>query len=73
MEKKKLSGSGDVDGIGAATALHIVPFHPRVVITGRNKERLNAVGEKLRAAGIPRDRVSADDSSNVMNNQADWF
>lgn len=51
-------GSGDVDGIGAATALHLVQFQPKLVITGRNQEKLFAVADTLYTTGLATDRVS---------------
>ncbi|XP_052788229.1 3-oxoacyl-[acyl-carrier-protein] reductase FabG-like [Mya arenaria] len=52
-----ITGSGDVTGIGAATALHMIKFQPRLVITGRVKSRLDAVEESLLAAGLKQDRL----------------
>ncbi|XP_052788039.1 3-oxoacyl-[acyl-carrier-protein] reductase FabG-like isoform X2 [Mya arenaria] len=51
-----LKGSGDVTGIGAATALHMIQFQPRLVITGRTKSKLDAVEDSLLAAGLKHDR-----------------
>ncbi|WAR31690.1 DNRE-like protein [Mya arenaria] len=53
-----ITGSGDVTGIGAATALHMIQFQPRLVITGRTKSKLDAVEDSLLAAGLKHDRVN---------------
>ena len=51
-------GAGDETGIGAATALHMVQFGPRFVLTGRHKDRLDNVGKLMKDAGVNDDKVS---------------
>lgn len=50
-------GAGNESGIGAATAIYMVQFQPKLVLTGRNPEKLERVGEQIYEAGLPKDKV----------------
>lgn len=50
-----ITGSGDETGIGAATALHLVQFKPKLVLTGRNKDRLDTVRKLVQEKGQTED------------------
>ncbi|XP_052220920.1 3-oxoacyl-[acyl-carrier-protein] reductase FabG-like isoform X6 [Dreissena polymorpha] len=52
-----ITGSGDVTGIGYATALHMCQFQPRLVITGRDQDKLNDVARRLTENGLAQDRI----------------
>jgi len=52
-----ITGSGDESGIGAATALYMVKFQPKLVLTGRDDARLKRVGELCKQAGLAEDRL----------------
>ncbi|XP_045210427.2 estradiol 17-beta-dehydrogenase 8-like [Mercenaria mercenaria] len=52
-----ITGAGDESGIGAATALHMIQFGPRFVLTGRRQEKLDIVGKLMEDAGVCKDRL----------------
>ncbi|WAR31692.1 DNRE-like protein [Mya arenaria] len=58
---------------GAATALHMIKFQPRLVITGRVKSRLDAVEESLLAAGLKQDRFQGHASYSISKAALDQF
>lgn len=53
MEKKTVLITGATSGIGAGCARRFAKEGWRVIITGRNKERLNALTAELKANGTP--------------------
>lgn len=64
LEGKTVLVTGASSGIGAATAVECSRLGAKLVVTGRNQERLNAVLEKLSGVGniaIPCDMCNSDD------------
>ena len=53
MKDKVVIITGGSSGIGKALAMHFGKTGSKVVITGRNEERLNKVGQELDALNIP--------------------
>ncbi|KAL4218643.1 hypothetical protein ACF0H5_021232 [Mactra antiquata] len=52
-----ITGAGDVCGIGAITAQHMIQFGPKLVLTGRNKEKLDEVGHMMKVAGLTEEKL----------------
>ena len=70
LEGKTVLVTGASSGIGAATAIECSHQRAKLVITGRNQERLNAVLEKLSGEGhiaIPCDMCNPEDIDSLCS------
>ncbi|XP_060591911.1 uncharacterized oxidoreductase Mb1385-like [Ruditapes philippinarum] len=52
-----ITGAGDVNGIGAATAVHMALFGPKFVLSGRKQETLDEVGDLMEKVGVTRENL----------------
>ncbi len=69
LEGKTILVTGASSGIGRATAIECSKLGARVILTGRNKERLLQVYEQLEGVGhqmIPADLVNSEDMENLV-------
>ncbi len=69
--------TGGSTGIGAATARELLSAGHSVVVTGRNKDRLTALGEQLRAGdrlvGVRGDAADFDAVQAAVDTALDRF
>ncbi len=65
LKDKKVLLTGGSSGIGKATAISLIKEGAKVIITGRNKEKLNAVAKEIGAIPFQLDMADYDNIPSV--------